>query len=159
MGNDYDIYLRPLCVEDAKTSYKWRNNPEVWKNTGSSPDRIITEELEMTWIHKVLADSTTRRYAICLKSDDRYIGNIYLTNISGTSAIEQIFIGEIDFWGKGIGTKARAALYAIAKNDLGLIRIESHIRPRNIASLKSVLKLGFTEIVRDSDWIKLEKIL
>jgi len=159
MVDGYEIYLRPLRVEDAKVSYRWRNNPEVWKNTASAPDREVTVEMERAWIQKVLEDPSDVRFAICLKTGDRYIGNAYLTGIANGVAEEQIFIGEPSFWGHGIGTAARAALYEIATLELGLMRIVSNIRVRNVASVKSVLKLGFREVSRDAEFVKLVKIL
>lgn len=153
------IYLRPLQEEDSKVSFRWRNNPEVWKNTGSAPNCFITEEMELAWIKKVLSDSSTKRYAICLEANDQYIGNAYLSNIANGRAEEQIFIGEPALWNQGIGTQARALLYKIAADELQLSIVVSNIRTRNIASLKSVLKLGFHEVARDSEWITLEKNL
>ena len=38
----YKVLIRPLEVSDALTSYKWRNDPEIWKYTGSRPDMEIT---------------------------------------------------------------------------------------------------------------------
>ena len=35
------ITIRPLCVEDALTSYKWRNNPNIWKELKISPDWLV----------------------------------------------------------------------------------------------------------------------
>jgi len=159
MDSNLEIYLRPLCLEDAKTSYKWRNNPVIWANTGSAPDCTVTEAMETDWMRKVLSDPTTKRFAICLKESGQYIGNAYLSNIANGSAEEQIFIGEPELWSKGIGTKARAALYTIARNDFEVRRIVTNIRTRNIASLKSVQKLGFTEVSRDTAWVMLEKLL
>jgi len=159
MDNPYEIYLRPLQLDDAKISYKWRNNPEIWKNTGSAPDREITEEMEMAWMRKVLADSSTKRFAICLKANDRYIGNAYLSDIVNGTAEEQIFIGETELWGNGIGTRARAILYDVASAQFGIRRIVTNIRIRNIASLKSVSKLGFVEVAHDEEWVKLEKVI
>lgn len=159
MEDEYEIYLRPLRMEDAMVSWRWRNNPEVWKNTGSAPDRHVTVEMEREWLRKALSDGTTKRYAICLKKGDRYVGNVYLEEVDRDSAIEQIFIGEVNLWGHGIGTRARSAVYEIAKGQYGKRRIETHIRVRNVASLKSVLKLGFVEFSRDAEWVKLHKWL
>lgn len=159
MDNEFDVYIRPLSVEDAMTSYRWRNNPEVWKNTGSAPNVYVTPEMETEWIKKALENPRMRRYAICLKKNNQYIGNVYLGEFNGRSASEQIFIGETALWGKGIGTRARELLYEMAKSEFGLTRIETHIRPRNIASMKSALKLGFQEFDRDDEWVKLEKYL
>ena len=43
-----EIYIRPLRIEDALISYKWRNICEIWALTGSRPDIEITPELELT---------------------------------------------------------------------------------------------------------------
>jgi len=61
-----DIFLRPLKVEDALTSYKWRNNPALWELTGSKPNRLITTEIETEWINKVLRRKDEIRFAICI---------------------------------------------------------------------------------------------
>jgi len=159
MNKEYEVYLRPLRLSDAAISYRWRNNPVVWLNTGSAPDRVITEEMETDWLRTALANPSSKRYAICLKADDRYIGNAYLSNISNGTAEEQIFIGDVTLWGHGIGTAARKALYEVAEHELGISRIVSNIRVRNIASLKSVRKLGFAELMRDAEWIRLGKLM
>ena len=159
MPERLDVYLRPLQLEDAKVSYKWRNNPLVWKHTGSAPNCEVTLEMEMQWLSKALADSSTKRYAICLKHNNRYIGNAYLSDIVDARAEEQIFIGDPMLWGRGLGTKARLELYKIAQTELGITVIESNIRTRNLASLKSVLRCGFEEVSRTDEWVKLRKIM
>ena len=65
------ITIRPLCIEDALTSYKWRNNPNIWKYTGNKPDKVITPEIETEWIKKVLKNENERRFAII--ADGQYI--------------------------------------------------------------------------------------
>ena len=47
-----EVKIRPLQDKDAYTSVVWRNIPEIWKMTGSSPDREITIEDELNWIKK-----------------------------------------------------------------------------------------------------------
>ena len=159
MNDKYDVYLRPLREEDAKTSWRWRNDSRVWEKTGSRPNCHVTEEMELDWMRKVLADKTSRRYAIVLKDSDRYIGNIYLTDIQNGQAEQETFIGEPDLWGKGIGTHARTLPMQIAKDDLGLKAIKSVIRLGNIASIKANLKIGFREVGRDGEFVYLEKPL
>lgn len=148
MDNASPVYLRPLTVEDAKTSVRWRNDPAVWEQTGSHPDRAITLDMEEAWARKVIADPTRANFAICLTENDRYIGNIYLTEITsyGTGA-DSIFIGEPDLWGRGLGTAARREIWSWAKAN-GIHTIYSRIRETNPRSYKSVEKLGFTLISR-----------
>ena len=73
MLDDYEVYIRPLRREDAEVSYKWRNNPKIWEMTGSKPDREVTLKMELEWIDRVLQESNSRRFAICLSSTRQYI--------------------------------------------------------------------------------------
>ena len=138
-----DIYIRPLKKEDALTSFRWRNNPDIWKFTGSKPDKIITPEIELKWIQKVLKEEDSKRFAICLKENNKYIGNIQLTNIRNQTAEFHIFIGEQEFWGKGIGTKATKLILKYGFEKLNLKQIYLYVSPKNIAAIKSYEKCGF----------------
>ena len=145
MKNTLNIYLRPLREEDALTSYKWRNDPEVWKLTGSRPDIVVTPEIEKDWIRKVLQDPASRRFAICIAQNDTYIGNVQLTNITGEEAEFHIFIGEKKCWGKGVGYMATTELINIAKKQLPLKRIYLYVKPGNTAAIKIYEKAGFKQ--------------
>ena len=50
----YNVYIRPLCVEDAKISFKWRNDAHVWLYTGSRPAADVTEDVEREWLTSVI---------------------------------------------------------------------------------------------------------
>ena len=78
-----DIYIRPLRMGDHLVAYHWRNNPEVWKYTGSRPDIVVTEEIEAQWMERVLKQTNALRYGICIKDTDEYIGNVTITDIDG----------------------------------------------------------------------------
>ena len=101
-----EIYLRPLQEKDAERSYLWRNDSDVWKFTGSKPDIYVTPEIEKEWIQKILQRPDEKRFAICLKENDQYIGNVQLTGINDYDGEFHVFIGEKSYWGKGIGTCA-----------------------------------------------------
>lgn len=135
------VTIRPLEKKDALISFKWRNNPEIWKYTGSHPDREITAEIETEWIEKVLTKEDTKRFAIL--ADDIYVGNIQLTNITGESAVFHIFIGDINYWGKGVASKAMDCLFNIAINELALKTITLTVHPDNFSAIKLYEKKGF----------------
>ena len=141
-----DIFLRPLERNDALTSCQWRNDPEVWKYTGSRPDRHITPEIELEWIDKVLSDNSRRVYAICLKKDGRYVGNTQVTNIENNEAEFHIFIGDREVWGKGIGAIASEKMLKIAKDELHLNRLRLWVNQENIAAKKIYQKIGFLPV-------------
>ena len=95
-------YLRLLEENDALTSFNWRNDERVWKHTGSRPDRIITQEIETEWIKTILQRDNEKRFAICIESTNKYIGNVQLTGIEDSKAEFHIFIGDVNFWGKNM---------------------------------------------------------
>lgn len=140
----YSIYLRPLRLEDAQTSCNWRNNPEIWKLTGSRPDRHITPEMETTWLANVLQRQTEKRFAICLNATDQYIGNIHLDNIETSQAqYGGLFIGEPSYWRQGIGTQASALLLDYAFETLKVEKLYGFVRKEHNASLRMLQKIGF----------------
>ena len=141
---DNSIFLRSLQIKDALTSYKWRNNPEVWKHTQNKPDKFITQDMETSWIKGVLKRKNEKRFAICYQG--RYIGNIHLSNIHHTresSAQVHIFIGEPECWGKGIGTTAINLIADYAFKKLKFCILYAAIDRKNAASLKAFEKAKF----------------
>lgn len=140
----YKILIRPLEKKDALVSWKWRNDQEIWKYTGSKPNKIITPEIELEWIINALSDVNTRRFAITV--DDKYVGNIQLTNITNESAEYHIFIGDKDFLGKGIGFSATQQLLRFAKNSLNLKQIYLYVKKENENAVKLYQKCGFVQV-------------
>lgn len=122
------VYIRPLQVEDALTSYQWRNNSKIWRFTGSRPNREITPEIETGWIKTVLARENERRFAICLRENNRYIGNVFFTDIKDGEAQAHIFIGEIQYWGKNRAFEGGWLALEYGFNELQLkqVYIEMH---------------------------------
>ena len=142
------VSVRPLKKEDALTSYKWRNNPVVWKYTGSRPDRYITPEIEMEWITRVLKNTDEKRYAII--AENEYVGNVQLLNITKQSAEFHIFIGDTNFWNKGVATKATMLVIKEAKK-LNLDYITLKVNKSNTAAIKLYNKAGFEFNSQDND--------
>lgn len=129
------IYIRPLQIEDAEVSYKWRNNPRIWRFTGSRPNREITPEIEKEWLEKVLQSKNEKRFAICCKNSNTYIGNVFLTDINHRSAIIHIFIGEIENWGRRRALEAMALLLDYAFAELNLDNVYALIDKQNTSSV------------------------
>ena len=140
------VYIRPLRREDALTSYKWRNDPDIWLYTGRRPDRTITSEIELEWIDRVLKDPSSRRFAICLKDGDVYIGNVQLTDIKEGKAEFHIFIGAKEYWGKGFATEATKLIIDYAKNELRLNGLYLWVNPQNKSAVKVYSKCGFKPV-------------
>lgn len=153
---NYSIYLRPLQLVDAQTSYLWRNNPDIWKLTGSKPDKYISPEMETAWLGDVLKRKTEERFAICLKKDDRYIGNIHLQNLTGKRGeFGGLFIGDQSLWGKGIGTQATTLVLAHAFLNLNLELLYGYVRKEHDASLAMLKKTGFEPESESDEYIRI----
>lgn len=145
----YKVYLRPLVIEDAQISYQWRNNPKIWRFTGSRPNRHITAEMETAWLVSVLNRENEKRFAICLCEDDRYIGNIYITDINREAQIH-IFVGEIQFWGKNRAFEAgwQALDYAFHSLQLDSVFMEMHT---NNPGMGGVIKMGWKPVAKQEN--------
>jgi RimJ/RimL family protein N-acetyltransferase len=147
----YNVLIRPLKVEDAQISWKWRNDPEVWKFTGSKPNVKVTFEIENEWILKVLEDSTSKRFAIIV--DGKYVGNIQLTNLDLQLQAAQyhIFIGDKNYWGKGIAKLATFQILNYAKEILNLKEIYLHVKTNNTNAIEVYKKTGFVKLNQSED--------
>jgi diamine N-acetyltransferase len=143
-----EVSLRPLQESDARTSAHWRNNPAIWAHTGSRPDHHITLEEELAWIRRVTADPTGRRFAIL--ADGVYVGNTYLTDIQDGVGEYHIFIGDQEYWGKGIAKQATRQVITYGKDHLKLRRIELRVKPANQAALAIYTSLGFQAVGEDN---------
>ena len=121
-----EVVIRPLEIEDAYTSVKWRNDPEVFKYTGNIYDHEITLQDELSWIKRVTQAADEYRCAIL--ADEQYVGNIYLTDIHEGTAVYHIFLGEKSVWGKGVAKQASRLILKHAFDVLGLDSVKLHVR-------------------------------
>ena len=148
----YNVLIRPLEISDAQISWKWRNNPKIWELTGAKPTKKITHNIEYDWIQKVIADKTTKRFAILV--DNVYVGNIQLTDIIEHDIAQyHIFIGDTNYWGKGIAKLATYQILYYAKEVLGLKNIFLKVRKENDSAIKVYKKNGFLITFEDDGWL------
>ncbi len=146
-----EVKIRPLREEDAYVSYKWRNDPLVFKYTCNRYTSEITLESELEWIRRVTKNPADYRCAI--GADGVYVGNIYLTDITNKEADYHIFIGDRNYWGKGVAKKASQLLIKYGFETLNLDRINLQMRTENHTAYHLYLTLGFIEIERSEEFI------
>lgn len=140
-----EIKIRPLEENDAYTSVQWRNIPDLWTHTTFKATHEITIEDELTWIKKVTSNPNDARFAIT--ADEKYIGNIYLTDIHDGVGEYHIFIGEKEYWGKGIARQASMQLIEYA-NQRSLKGIYLEVKEDNLGAYHLYETLGFKKIKR-----------
>lgn len=157
------VTIRPLVEQDAYTSYHWRNDPEVFKYTGNTYSHEITLECELDWIRRVMANSNDYRCAIM--ADDRYVGNIYLTDIHDGIATYHIFIGDKNCWGKGVAKQASQLIIEYAFCQLHLHTIQLRVKRENVRAIRLYQSLGFVtsskpfpeqSTAQSTDWMDMQ---
>ena len=152
---NYSVYLRPLKLEDAKTSYKWRNNPKIWEFTPFKPNKHITLAMEKLWLKKTLKAKNEYRFAICMLDTGKYVGNIQLINVKNNTACFHVFIGEPSFWGKGIGKEATSLILNYGFTKLGLDFVTLGVHKMNAFAKSVYYKMGFQPLSEDGDFIEM----
>jgi len=117
-----EVKIRPLEPADALTSVIWRNDPEVFKYTGSVYTHTITLENEIEWINRVIGNADDYRCAII--ADGKYVGNIYLTGIHDVYVLLSgagVQFHNIHFIADGAGVQStvadgRCSMHIIGRN-------------------------------------------
>lgn len=151
------VTIRPLEEQDAYTSVKWRNDPEVFKYTGNTYDHEITIESKINWIRKVIKNNKIGKdYRCAILADGEYVGNIYLTDIDGLTANYHIFIGNKDYWGKGAAKQASLLILKYAFDGLQLKSVSLRVRKDNISAFNLYKNLGFQEVEDKDGWTTMQ---
>lgn len=147
------IYLRALEPDDYKISIKWRKDDDIWNMLGGSK-YFVSEAYEKKWVEDAIFNSKDIKLAICLCNNDRYIGNVYMTDIDmlKRSCHSHILIGEKDCWGKGYAREALQEAIHYMFKERNIHRIQAKILESNIQSLRMHEKCGYKVegIMRDS---------
>ena len=145
--NGETVYLRPLRESDADGPYvSWLNDPDVCR---FNSHRVFpyTRPAALDYIRGTLGNRQNLVLAVCLKENDRHIGNMSLSNIENQSSHAEyaVMMGEKDCWGKGYAKEAARLLLAHGFNALNLHRIYCGTSDENEAMQKLALYLGMQE--------------
>jgi RimJ/RimL family protein N-acetyltransferase len=136
------IFIRKLKKSDLKKLVKFRNKKIIWKLTDLSRlSKRVTINDEVKWFKKTNKKKDRLNLAICL--NERYIGNIYFTNIKKSSAEFHIFIGENSLWGKGIGLRSMRLSLDFLRINLDIKKVYLKVKKENISAIKLYKKCGF----------------
>lgn len=147
-----NLYFRPLEMDDVETCQAWINNPELtqYLYSGRFP---YNKMRETEWFEKLYKDDKSLHLAICLKDNDRHIGNCGLNRINWLDSWADfgILIGEKDCRGKGYGTEATKLMVDHCFTSLNLNRVELATFSFNDRAQRCYEKAGFTEEGRQRD--------
>lgn len=140
------IYLREVRVTDVNENYyRWLNDSEVSQYLET---RYVPRSIEniKKYVESMDGKSDEIFLAICLKENDKHIGNIKLGPVNFIHKFGDIslLIGEKDYWGKGIAYDAIKTLTEFAFKSLNMHKLKAGCYAGNIGSAKAFEKAGFT---------------
>lgn len=139
------LVLRPFRVGDEADLYDIYSDAEVarylprgpWSDIASARERIARDIAFM-------ASGDSVRLAIMRKGDNKVIGDCCLFNFMHQCKRAELGYSQLrSEWGQGFVGEALRAFVGYGFDDLDLMRLEADIDPRNIASARSLERLGF----------------
>ncbi|MFC1898408.1 GNAT family N-acetyltransferase [Candidatus Cloacimonadota bacterium] len=138
-----EVYLSPLCVEDAEQYCEWLNDFEVAKNLLIFNQQLSLEREKMILNDMIKNDAMI--FGIIDIETDKLIGNcsIFKINHRNQKAEVGIFIGDKNYWSKGCGTEALSLLVDYGFNILNLNNIMLEVFNFNDRAKKCYEKVGF----------------
>lgn len=154
MLTDDHIVLRAPEPDDVHTLYRWENDPEVWRVSGSAlPYSLHTLMKYVDSINDVYTDHQMR-LMIADASSSKLYGAIDLfdCDFRHRRAGVGIMIGEVEDRGDGIGSRALALLLDYAFGTLGFHQLYCQVQVDNLPSLRLFEKFGFVHVGVKKDW-------
>jgi ribosomal-protein-alanine N-acetyltransferase len=140
------LLLRPLCAADAQRLFDIFSDAEVMRFWSTPPWPTIDEAHALVERDLgAMAAGEHLRFGIESVDDHALIGTCTLFSISPTCRRAEVGYGLASAaWGKGYMHEALTALLDYGFTKMNLNRVEADIDPRNLASAKSLERLGFT---------------
>ncbi len=142
-----NVVLRPVEKSDVPNLVRWINDPDVRRFLNNSFPQNERDEEE--WVSSLSKKTNNIVFALETLSGSP-IGVMGLHNIKWRDGVATTgaFIGEKEYWGKGLGSEAKLLLLDYAFNTLNLRKICSDVIAFNERSYKYSLKCGYKEEAR-----------
>lgn len=143
---EYDgIKLAPIEIEDLDILNKWKNDEEIFKFLGGGY-RPTSMTQQRKWIEKMAENTQEEQRYIIINEEAKKVGFIGLYSISpiNRTCSLGIYIGEKQYWGKGVASRAYRALERYAKQYINIRKIKLEVVKENFNAIKMYEKLGFS---------------
>lgn len=155
---DFRNYRHVTFVDYSKRflekSWFWLNDVEI-KFLTNTPD--FDRELQYKWFNSLANNPNYRVQGVCYEG--REIGVLGLKNIDSIQKKGEYFgyIGERDYWSKGIGGRMLIHAQSLAKIEFGLETLYLNVIQGNDRAIKAYQKFGFSKVGQTGDLIRMEK--
>ena len=140
---DKNLYMRVININDVTSEYlSWLNDYEITKFTEQKNIKHTFNSLEKYVLEKF---NSKNNFLFGIFHFNRHIGNIKLGPIENKdgSAEVSFLIGNKDYWGKGITTKALKRLIDFGIEELGIKKFIAGYYINNEASARVFKKCLF----------------
>ena len=140
---DENLYMRIIDINDVTSEYlSWLNNYEITKFTEQKNIKHTIKSLETYVLEKF---NSKNNFLFGIFNFNRHIGNIKLGPIENidSSAEVSFLIGNKDYWGKGITTKALKRLIEFGIKELAIKKFVAGYYSNNEASARVFKKCLF----------------
>ncbi len=145
-----EITFKEIAKEDMLLVVEWLNDPVVKEYIAVEGEKKRTIKQQMAWYKEYQMDKGKQAYTVyCDKIPIGYAG-IFDINDFKKSGKLFITIGNVKYWGQGIGTFVTKRIIDIAFNQLDLLRLELEVDERNKAASTIYQKAGFHKILERS---------
>ena len=143
MLGDSSVYLRRLEATDLDRTWEWINTPEIYLAIGTNAP--VSKTAQVRWFEALDRASDKIVFAVCLRDDNRHIGNISLDSIElrHRHARLSIFLADSTCRGKGFGTRAMTLLLNYAFGLLNLHRVFLKVSAERADAVRFYQRIGF----------------
>ena len=142
-----EIRLKEITLSDVNKTYqKWMNDSEIFRFSKQSNKKHSLRQIKEFVLNKKKSKSEfLYKILIYENKKNKHVGNIKLgpINFENKTADISYFIGEKNYWGQGITTKAIKMIINLAKKKFKLKKLQAGHWEKNIASKKVLLKNKF----------------
>ncbi|MGD0056975.1 MAG: GNAT family protein [Methanomassiliicoccales archaeon] len=140
------VGLRPLESKDSWLLHRWFNDKRVLEDLGAQHVSFcVSLDREFHIVDDMMASRSKRYFMIQSLDGARDIGLIGLDKIDfrNASAELQIIIGEVEYWGKGLGSEAIRVLLDHAFARMNLHRVDLRVADYNDRAIACYKACGF----------------
>ncbi len=139
------LSLRAITPADVADFYAVYSNPEVMRYWSTPPlPNIDAASKLINKICKDIEQDEILKWGIALRPEGNLIGSVTLFHLDFTHRRAEIgyALGRA-YWGNGYMQETLKAVLNHAFTALNLHRIEADVDPRNVASMRTLERLGF----------------
>ena len=141
------LLLRPLLAADAPAVFVLRSDPLVNQYTGNTPWTSVESAQEFIARDlRAMENGEYLRLGMINSNNDDLFGTITLFHFDTQCRRAEIgYDMRPDMWGNAYMNEALLPVLELGYTDLNLNRIEADVDPANLASVKTLERLGFRQ--------------